>query len=472
MNNISKISIISILLSINILGYENNLNQEVMNSGWKEKEVLASDVNAPAEMLLKLEKDTNPFIKRSLKLNPKYQKLKQDNNLYSKIKSGNKLLNKNISNISKKFEYINDNLKTIMFVYRNSIKKENELKHGIELKLGKLTSQTETEYAKKISLINNKYFLEIQKYKNKIKKLNKKLNDYNEQFEEQLSSELILENKKSLLEISKFNNEYDVIEDKIIKTSNYLDSINSSMFTILNDGNIYETSKTINPEAIALRKKYHDMLSEVEPTIHSVFKTKKVLLYTLSQKKLMEAKKERLLKILKVNKELMDEKIKKESEMKIKKILMEKEILLAKNNLDYNKRSNLLKIEINQVKLDIKNTLSIFNTIGKDNKFLSSLINNFNNLLYSFQISDKLLMHKKYYSASETDLFKKDKARILKIASNKYTPIETLIELSNSEYWQVREAISKNTRTPQSVIKKLTKDNNKFVALSAKKHLK
>lgn len=456
--------ILASLLTFNILNAESGFG----GTEWKEKEMLASDIKAPAELLLELDKEnTNPFIKKALGNNPKYKKMKE-NDVLIKLLESRKMFESNIDNIKNKFDLVNANLKRILYVYKTNLEKEQMVKKELNKRFGSMKNGFEQKYKKELERVNSIYNVEIKNIKSKINSINIELKKKEQQFKEQLIKYVELERKKMLFKTDSINKESEAIKKQILDIRNYLTNIEKKIFNAIQRPEYKELKDTVNPELLSIKNLYDTRINDIELNLNKIFTKKNKLLFLLETNTIKKAETERYMRTLNVNRELSIAKIKQEAQLKkdIVDAKMRKE--LASLEAQYTKNMNTKKIEANQLNMKINEVLSIYDQMSKENKVMARQLNDFNRLVNTLKEAKELVLRKDYQAQKSARSFKTTIERKISIAANKSTLIPTLIQYSRNLDWRVREAVARNINTPMNVLENLTVDENLFVKLAAK----
>jgi len=444
---------------------------DTTNISWSEKEVIASDTDAPAEILLDIKHSTtNPFVINALNNNPKYLKLKENENKIKLLES-RKLFENNIDEITNHFELINENLKKVLYVYKVNVEKERLIKAELKEKFKDMKDDFKSEYKKELDIINVNFKANLLRINSEIKRLNDELERRKTMFAEQLVNYVKIENKKMLFKTEEINKQTNMMKKEISEIVAYLKNIERTIFSVIRDISFNELKDTINPELLVIQNLYKTQIEKIKINIDKVFTKKTKMLFLLEIKTIDKAEKTRKLKILKTNKKLSIEKINKESQLKKEIIDTETTKKLEELEAKYQKESNILEVTINELNLKINEVLYVFEKINEEDKVLAHQLNQFKKLVETIKIAKNLVIQKDYQIDKERRIFTTSTERRVKIAKDFNTPIQILIKYSKNLDWRVREAVATNPHTPVEILKDLTTDENLFVSVSAKKTL-
>jgi len=450
------------LVSANLL-LASNFDQK-----WKEKEMIASDTETPAELLIDIKNNSkNPFVLEALNNNPKFIKLQENENKI-KILESRKVFETNLDEITNHFDLINENLKKILYVYKINTSKELMIKKELESKFKDMKDDFKKKYTIELDKINVKFKSELMKINSDIYKLNKKLEDRKNKFNQQLVDYIRIEQKKMVFSTEDINKKTKMMRNNIKSIVNYLKNIEDTIFDIIQNVKFKELKDTINPELLTIQSLYKVQIKKISNNIDKIFNKKNKLLYLLEARTIEKSKKVRELKIMKMNKELTIIKINKTAELKKKIIDLETKREISKLEADYQKKSNILEIAINQLNLKINEILFVYKEISKEDKITSQQINQFKKLVNTLKISKALVIKKDFQVDKEQRSFTNSVERKIKIAKSINAPIRVLIKYSRNLDWRVREAVAKNPNTPLEILKDLSVDNNLFVQGAAK----
>jgi len=445
---------------------------DTTNISWSEKEVIASDTDAPAEILLDIKHSTrNPFVLNALNNNPKYLKIIENENKIKLLES-RKLFENNIDEITNHFELINENLKKVLYVYKVNVEKEKLIKEELKEQFKGMKEDFKVEYKKELDKINVEFKANLLRINSEIKRLNKELERRKTMFAEQLVNYIRIENKKMLFKTEEINKQTKLMKKEIGEIVSYLKNIEATIFSVIRDIKFNELKDTINPELLVIQNLYKTQIEKIRININKVFTKKTKMLFLLEIKTIDKAEKTRKLKILKTNKELSIDKINKESNLKKEIINIETKRKLEELDAKYQKETNILEVNINELNLKINEILYVFNKITDEDKVLSHQLNQFKKLVETIKISKNLVIQKDYQIDKERRVFTTSTERRVKIAKDFNTPIQILIKYSKNLDWRVREAVATNPHTPMDILKDLSTDENLFVSVSAKKTLK
>lgn len=440
------------------------------DSEWKEKEDMAKSEYTPVEQLVLLKEEKNPFIKKALLSNEKYNKLNNKDIL--KIEENRTIFDVKVMSIKKDLDNIDEKLSRLLFFLKHrKAFDENRVKEFQE-QLIKTNKDYHEYYVNRKRDIEKIYAFKKNKIEEKIEKYNSLLTDKNNEFKEKLKTFINLEKDKTENVLNKLEMRTEISKDNLSKVRHYLSEIDKSIFYIKESEIDKELIDTIHPELLALKEIYLDKIIRIQNKMGKILAEKNAKLREIETDTVKKIENEKKIKILEVEEDLKTKYIKSKYLYLKKELEFKEELELAKLKLSKEKGTRQLTLETNDLNLNIYKNTKIYDDLAKRNKDVANDIKEIKVMLENYKMTKDLIVKKsKLYSniINSNDSSIQEK---LKVASNKGTHPDLLTELSKSPFWIIREGVASNPNTPIAVLKTLTKDKNIFVKNKSESNIK